>query len=154
FVIPVVAAVAGLLLYIVAMPLLGRFAPSLLRRMPGLAGAGAPLTGPAAAPDAASTAAAGPVRTVPASEPWRTVAVALEMGPADAAVLDHVREEELTTRTRLMLLHVVESAAGRYLGDEASDQESREDQAALEAIADRFRALGIASEARLGFGSP
>jgi manganese transport protein len=65
-----------------------------------------------------------------------------------------VREEELTTRTRLVLLHVVESAAGRFLGAETSDQESREDRAALEAIAGGFRALGVASEIRLGFGSP
>jgi len=146
--IPVVTAIGGLLLYIIAAPLLGRFAPSILRRAPALepsmpVAAGAPALAPGVL-----------VRTVPAAEPWRTVAVALEMGPADAAVLQHVREEELTTRTRLVLLHVVESAAGRYLGAETSDQESREDRAALEAIAGEFRTLGVASEVQLGFGSP
>jgi len=164
-VIPVVTAIGALLLYIIATPLLGRFAPSLLRKAPGLAprpaaGAGeGPAPGPAPMPVAAPAPAPAAarrelVRAVPDTEPWRTVAVALEMGSADAAVLDHVRNEELTTKTRLVLLHVVESAAGRYLGAEASDEESREDRSALEAIADRFRALGIASEVRLGFGSP
>ena len=144
-VLPLITALAALLLYIVAVPLLGRFAPGLLRRAPPAV----PAPAPAAAP-----ASAGLVREVPAAAPWRTVAVALELGPADQAALDHVREEELTTRTRLVLLHVVESAAGRYLGPETSDQESREDRMALEAIADRFRSLGVASEVRLGFGSP
>jgi manganese transport protein len=169
---PVVTAIAALLLYIILKPLLGRFAPSPLRRAPAAAGAdegfapgpalepvAPPARGPAPAPaalpaTALATARRGLVRTVPDREPWRTVAVALEMGSADAAVLDHVRDQELTTRTRLVLLHVVESAAGRYLGPETSDEESREDRSALEAIADRFRALGIASEVRLGFGNP
>ena len=146
--IPVVAAAGALLLYIIVAPVLGRFVPALLRRIPALE--------PALQPSWES-AREGPgelVRGVPAAEPWRTVAVALEMGPADGAVLEHVRGEELTTRTRLVLLHVVESAAGRYLGAETSDQESREDRAALETIAGEFRSLGIASEVRLGFGSP
>ncbi|HKQ59007.1 MAG TPA: universal stress protein, partial [Candidatus Eisenbacteria bacterium] len=80
------------------------------------------------------------------------VAVALELGPADTAVLDHVRQAELTTGTRFVLLHVVESATGRYLGPETSDQESREDQATLEAIAADLRAHGVQVDARLGHG--
>jgi nucleotide-binding universal stress UspA family protein len=45
-------------------------------------------------------------------------------------------------------------AAGRYLGPETSDRESREDRSLLEAIAEEFRAGGVAVEARLGFGDP
>ena len=84
----------------------------------------------------------------------RTVAVALELGPADAAVLEHVRAAELTTRTRVLLLHVVESAAGRYLGPESSDEEAREDRVALEAIAAELRAAGVEVQVELGYGSP
>jgi manganese transport protein len=144
-VLPVVAALGALILYITLTPILRRFAPALVRRT-----AEAP-SPPAAAP---APLAAAQVRAVPAGEPWRTVAVALELGPADAAVLEHVRAAELTTRTRLLLLHVVESAAGRYLGPETSDQESREDRAALEAIADGLRGTGVEVGVQLGFGRP
>jgi len=143
---PVIAALAALLLYITLMPLLRRVAPALARRAaevlplpPGAAGA---------------HAVAAPLRLSPAGEPSRTVAVALELGPADAAVMEHVRGHELTTRTRIVLLHVVESAAGRYLGPETSDLEAREDQAMLEDIAEELRSRGVPTEARLGFGDP
>ena len=53
---------------------------------------------------------------------------------------------------QLLLLHVAESAASRYLGPESSDQEAREDLATLESIAETFRARGIPASARLGFG--
>jgi manganese transport protein len=142
-VIPVVAGIGALLLYIVLAPLLRRVAPALAPRPPDLA--------PAAA---TASHAVAHVRSAAVEEPARTVAVALELGPADGAVLDHVRATELTTRTRLVLLHVVESAAGRYLGPETSDLESREDEAALERIAEEFRSRGIPTEARLGFGNP
>ena len=144
-VIPAVGAIGALLLYIILAPALRRIAPALARRVPDVTPAPAGAAGP-------QTVAH--VRPAPVEEPLRTVAVALELGPADGAVLDHVRATELTTRTRLVLLHVVESAAGRYLGPETSDLESREDEAALERIAEEFRSRGIPTEARLGFGNP
>jgi manganese transport protein len=144
-VIPVIAALGVVLLYIVVAPLLPRVAPALARRAPEVA----PI-----APEPAAHRAPARVRTATAGDPPRTVAVALELGRADADVLDHVRTRELTSRTRLLLLHVVESAAGRYLGPETGDLESREDQATLESIAEEFRQRGIATEVRLGFGDP
>jgi len=51
-----------------------------------------------------------------------------------------------------VLLHVAESAASRYLGDETSDLESREDQRTLEAHAAALRARGIPARVQLGFG--
>jgi manganese transport protein len=144
--VPVIGAVAALLLYIALFPLLRRLAPTLVRRAPEV------LPLPAGA--AGAHAAALQVRSAPVGEPLRTVAVALELGPADGAVLEHVRSQELTTRTRLVLLHVVESAAGRYLGPETSDLETREDQAMLDSIADEFRARGVGAEVRLGYGNP
>jgi manganese transport protein len=141
---PIVGAAGALLLYITAVPILRRVAPALARRRPEAE----PL--PAGVAKAAGTAA---VRATP-DEPARTVAIALELGAADAAVLEHVRRHELTTQTRLVLLHVVESAAGRYLGPETSDLEAREDQATLEGIAREFRARGIETDARLGYGDP
>ena len=144
-VLPLVSVLAAVLLYIVATPLLRRFAPALTHRTPEVA----PM--PA---DAGRSRSAAHVRPAAADEPARTVAVALELGPADTDVLEHVRSQELTSRTRLVLLHVVESAAGRYLGPETSDLEAREDNAMLDSIADEFRQRGIETETQLGFGDP
>ena len=82
----------------------------------------------------------------------RRIAVALELGAADHAVLEHLRRTVGADDTELLLLHVVESAASRYLGPETSDQEAREDLATLESVAESFRAHGITVTTRLGFG--
>ncbi|TMQ69004.1 MAG: universal stress protein [Candidatus Eisenbacteria bacterium] len=82
----------------------------------------------------------------------RRVALALELGAADDDVLQHVRAQRDPARAHLILLHVVESAAGRYLGDQSSDQESRGDLATLETLARDLRARGFATEAHLGYG--
>jgi manganese transport protein len=74
------------------------------------------------------------------------------MGAADEAVLEHVRAHLSGPGLRLTLLHVVESAAGRYLGPETSDEESRVDTATLEALRDELGAHGAIVEIRLGHG--
>jgi manganese transport protein len=85
--------------------------------------------------------------------PLHRVAVALELGPADPAVLEHVRTLTLEPDGEIVLLHVVESAAGRYLGPETGDAEAREDRATLESLAETLRARGMSTSVRLGFGS-
>src|SRR5262249_12633938 len=54
----------------------------------------------------------------------------------------------------LTLLHVVESAAGRYLGPESSDQESRTDLVSLETLAAELRGRGAIVSVALGHGDP
>ena len=44
------------------------------------------------------------------------------------------------------------SAASRYLGEQSLDEESREEQATLEALAEEFRARGVTTRALLGHG--
>jgi manganese transport protein len=140
FVLPVVAAAALLLVYIAAAPLLARIVPALER---------VPLP-----PIAPATPRRTPARLRAASPGarYRRIAVALELGPADRAVLDHVREMALADGCEVVLLHVAESAASRYLGPESSDQESREDQVSLESLAVELAAAGIPAETRLGHG--
>ena len=111
------------------------------------------------APRVGETAEAWPAparRAAPAAAAsiagYRRIAVALELGDADHAVLEHLRQAVGPDGTELMLLHVAESAASRYLGPETSDQETREDLATLESIAESFRARGIAVTTHLGFG--
>jgi manganese transport protein len=129
-------ALAALLIYMAIAPLLRGARLGTLESVP------------VGAPPPAPRAVAPPL---PADA--RRVAVALELGPADPAVLEYVRALPLPADAELVLLHVVESAAGRYLGPETGDKEAREDLAALESLADELRASGRVTSVRLGFGS-
>jgi len=146
-VLPTVAGLALLLLYVVAEPIVRRFRPAWL----------GPARGGAVVVAAGSRAATGkpipaPVQVAPRNDSYRRVAVALEMGAADESVLRHVRAHLGGPELRLILLYVVESAASRYLGHESSDLESRGDLAALEALAQDLRSHGLATEIHLGYG--
>jgi manganese transport protein len=157
-VVPLIAAVGSLLAYVILEPLVRRFRPGSMRGEPAVVpvAAGSRRAAPAAAPVAAARPALPPSGRPTSAPPglYKKVAVALEMGAADAAVLQHVRDSLAVPGADLVLLHVVESAAGRYLGPESSDQESRADLAALEAIAAELRELGATVSVALGFGDP
>jgi manganese transport protein len=140
-VLPVVAAAALLLLYIALAPLLARFAPRLVPSAPAAPAAAVPL-------HPAPARARAPVK----DGRYRRIAVALELGPADRPVLEHVREMALAEGSDVVLLHVAESAASRYLGPESSDLESREDAVTLEQLGVELAAAGIPTATRLGHG--
>jgi len=141
-VVPAIAAVGLLLVGVAAMPLLRRLelAPLPSRRLP-------------VPPEFATRvpAAPGEVRAVAATGA-RRVAVALELGWADTAVLEHVQGMALPRDAEIRLMHVAESAASRYLGTESSDEETREDTATLEDLAGRLRAAGFRTSVLLGNG--
>ena len=141
-VVPAIFAIALLLALITAMPLLRRLhlAPLPLLRPPV----------PAAYVSRAGAARPGP-RVLAESGP-RRVAVALEIGPADESVLEHVGGMALPARAEILLMHVAESAASRYLGGESSDEEHREDLATLEHLAAVLRASGFPVRVLLGHG--
>jgi manganese transport protein len=143
FLMPAVGAMVVLLAYLTLAPLLSRFAPGLVRREVEVAP-------PAPAVPAELTALPAAPSALPAG--YRRIAVALEMGPADAPVLEHVWRLVAGSQAELILLHVAESAASRYLGEYSSDKESREDRAALEAIGEAFRARGVKVQTILGYG--
>jgi len=141
---PLIAAIGVLLAFVVAAPLLRRLAPALVRGTPELEATPVPDVGAAARQRVAPRAA----------EPalYRRIAVALEMGPADRAVLEHVHTMVQSGETEVVLVHVAESAASRYLGPQTSDLESRQDLVALEGLADQLRQRGIPASVRLGHG--
>ncbi len=140
FVIPAVIAVGGLLLYVTLAPFLKGIVPWMVRGVSEV-----PLPAPRL-PARARVPAAAPLPR------YRRIAVALEMGAADAAVLEHVSTMVSPGKSEVMLLHVTESAASRYLGEETLDEESREDQQALEGLADQFRKRGVQATVLLGHG--
>jgi manganese transport protein len=138
---PVILVVALLLVVIAVMPLLRRL------RLIAL-----PTPGPPVPAWAASRGPApGGSRAVAERGP-RRVAVALEMGRADVAVLEHLRGMALPADVEVLLMHVAESAASRFLGPESSDEESREDLVTLERLAEELRATGLQARVTLGNG--
>jgi manganese transport protein len=147
-VVPVLVALGILLLYVL-------FAP-LLQKIPAFA-VGTPAEPAPALPAAPRAARRTRLPTVAdvigdSTEPLRRIAVALELGPADGPVLEHVLAMRRSPDTEVTLIHIAESAASRYLGEESSDQEARQDEAMLETIAARLREYGIRTRIALGHG--
>lgn len=151
-VVPLAAALGVLLAYVSLAPLLERRWPSLV---PGAAGAlqaaGSRVRGGLPIP-ATAAARAHPLPALPPGT-YRRIAVALEMGRADARVLEFLRSLALAPGTQVVLVHVVESAASRFLGPQTRDEESREDEAALLAIASEFADRGFDTRVALGHGN-
>jgi manganese transport protein len=58
----------------------------------------------------------------------------------------------LPADAEVLLMHVAESAASRYLGPETLDEESRDDAAVLERVAADLRAIGLGAAVMLGHG--
>jgi manganese transport protein len=146
----VLAGVALLLLYIVAAP----FVP----RLRGAGPAAAPAAGPAPLIVAAGsrTPRQGPRELPPVEigKAYPRIAAALELGSADEAVLAYLRSIRFGEGSELVLIHVTESAASKFLGAETSDVEVREDERAMEAVAAEFRARGVGTRVLLGHGDP
>lgn len=142
-VIPIAVGLGAMLVYVAA-------APWLQKRWPALRPQAAPAIQAAGSRAVAPGALAAPIALQAAA--YRRIAVALELGGADETILEYLRALELRPGAELVLIHVVESAASRYLGEQSRDAESREDEAALEAIAELFRARGVTAHVRLGHG--
>ncbi len=155
---PVIAVLALTLAYIVFSPLLERIWPERFR-MDRLDEAGpvAAGSGRLAADMAAVAAPAGraaPVLPLDAiyAAGHRHIAVALEMGGGDAAVLELLRTLPAQAGAHFTLMHVAESAASRYLGDESGDLEARSERRTLDALAESLRERGFRADVALGHG--
>jgi manganese transport protein len=151
-VVPAVVAVAALLLVVLLMPFRTAFAPRWMQGGRAGAPAAAGARGVAVVEVEAPLTAPTPPLIPAVDARWKRVAVALELGAADLPVLDHVRALPLPADGEVVLLHVAESAASRYLGAESSDLERREDQQQLERHAAELRATGKTVRVLLGFG--
>jgi manganese transport protein len=136
-VLPLVIGLGLLLLYCILEPFIERLRPAVV---------------PGAEPALQAAALPAGPRLVAENVPYKRVALALELARADQAVMDHVRTMALPADAEILLLHVAESAASRFLGSESSDKESREDQAALDTLAADLQARGLKTTVRLGHG--
>jgi manganese transport protein len=81
---------------------------------------------------------------------YKKIAVALEFGEHDnkllAAALGQANKE-----TSFVLIHVVESASAKILGNESDDLETRKDYEQLSFYKEQLQLKGFASEGKLGF---
>jgi manganese transport protein len=126
-----VAVIAGLLLlYITVQPFFMR--PKLPK---------APLDGSA------------PVIQVKPGTRFRTVAVTVEFKPLDERVINTALAQG-GKDAQYLLVHITESAAARYLGDQTEDREALDDLANLERYATLLRSAGYQAEVLIGRGSP
>ena len=83
---------------------------------------------------------------------YKNIVLALDFGPQDAIVLNQgLRQAE--TNTRIILLHVVESAAAKLLGSKLADVEAEQDELQLKQYQQLIEAEGFKVDYKLGFGN-
>jgi len=85
---------------------------------------------------------------------YRRIALALEATPRDARILAAVIPLLRAAGAEAILIHAVESATARFLGESVDDEEMRHDRDYLERVAARLRAAGLRCATHLGAGDP
>jgi len=143
-VVPLSAGLGFMLLYLVVWPFLPRAAAEVVTP--------AVVEKPAAPAPPEVLVEAEPLRWHSGS--YRRIAVAVELTDADENILDFLRRAQLSSDAELIFVHVAESAASRWLGEQSLDSESREDRAGLELLSKEFADRGTRSSVRLGHGDP
>ncbi len=151
---PLVAGLVVFLVFLIASAFVRREAPV---RAPAAVAAvpAAPVATPALA--AALEVAHGAFAIEPEPLHWssgsyRRIAVAVELSSADENILHFLRRAQIAPEAELVFVHVAESAASRWLGEESLDQESREDESELQRLAQEFGERGARTSVRLGHG--
>lgn len=86
-------------------------------------------------------------------KPFRRVALALDFGPTDSAVISHAASLAAGGAS-LLLIHVVESAGARTLGTEVEDRETQLDRQRLERYGAALKEMDYHIEIAMGFGRP
>ncbi len=78
------------------------------------------------------------------------IAVALDFSSNDERLIAHALSQG-DKDTRFFLMHIVESASARTLGDVSDDYETRKDKEHLQSYIDQLRQLGYRVEGQLGY---
>jgi len=81
---------------------------------------------------------------------YKKIAVALDFGEHDAAVLSHAIGQG-KPGSEYVLIHVVESASARILGHESDDFETRSDKERMDAYIKQLKDQGYFATGHLGF---
>jgi manganese transport protein len=81
---------------------------------------------------------------------YKKIAVALDFSKHDSQVLSHAIGQG-QPNTIYLLIHVVESASARMLGNESADLETKIDQQQLEFYISQLNSMGLHATGQLGF---
>lgn len=136
---PLMGAVAVLLLYVTLRPVLGRLA-WMKRLSPSI-------TGIHERPGPTCVA-------LPERKPYRCAAIGLDFAGGEDQLLAEAVRLLGSNVARVCLLHVVESPAARAVGPQAADLETDTDRKRLETYALALHDAGIDADWRLGAGDP
>ncbi|MGD9910140.1 MAG: Nramp family divalent metal transporter [Candidatus Izemoplasmatales bacterium] len=132
FVMTIVIAMIGLLIYIIVEPWIGK-------------------------PRSAKKVSIHHLTTVPQIlkvEPYKRIALALDFTQHDSSILSHAVHLS-NVDTEIVLLHVVESAGAAIYGDEINDEETKIDTQMLMNYANSLRNIGYKNVVtEVGFGEP
>jgi len=83
---------------------------------------------------------------------YNRIAVALGFSERDKELLAHAIKQS-SQQTRIILIHIVESASAKVLGQETDDLETRKDQEKLDEYVAFLQQKGLVAESFLGFSS-
>jgi manganese transport protein len=81
---------------------------------------------------------------------YKKIAVALDFGEHDDQLLAHAIGQG-QGNAEYLLIHVVESASARLLGEESDDYETRNDEARLRSYVQQLHEQGLTATSQLGF---
>jgi len=83
---------------------------------------------------------------------YKHIAASIDFSGNDQKVIDHALAQG-GKDARYTFIHVVETAAARYHGDEAMDKETQLDEENLKKYVERLTALGYSAHYKIGFGN-
>jgi manganese transport protein len=81
---------------------------------------------------------------------YNRIAVALDFSSRDRQLIAHAMKQS-GELTRIVLIHIVESASAKILGQESDDFETRKDQEKLDEYVSYLKLKGLIAESSLGF---
>ena len=84
------------------------------------------------------------------SKPFRKIALAVDFGINDKEIIAYALQLA-EVDTHFTLIHIVESASAKAIGEETRDYETQEDQKIMEYYLSLFAQKGFIAEGKIGF---
>jgi manganese transport protein len=85
---------------------------------------------------------------------YKTILMPLDGTPTDRAIIEHIKQLAEILHSRVVVFHVVTSAAAQWHGRDAGGQEVEESRTYLDQVKAELEAAGVAAEAELAYGEP
>lgn len=86
-------------------------------------------------------------------ENFLNIGIAIDFSGNDQKIIRNALKQGGTAAS-YTLIHIVESAAARYLGTNSQDYETQQDEASLKLYQDKLIEMGYEANREIGFGSP